>query len=96
MSKGYKKSRPAIIRRLCVPFLFTFVLLLPAILYAQVNYVQMNKATKQPGIYLKNMKQIARLTGNPLKGEAFPSSNKTSVKYDVGETYRIQILQMEE
>lgn len=94
MSKVYRTQK----RRLCkmkrITFLLKFILLLPTILSAQV--IEQRKvirivdsarvSDKKHGIYLSNVKQIARLTGAPLKGEEFPGPNKTSEKYDVGGT----------
>ncbi|MCU7694583.1 DUF4185 domain-containing protein [Haoranjiania flava] len=37
-------------------------------------------------IQMINLVRIARVTGTPLPGENFPSSNNTAVKYDVGGT----------
>jgi hypothetical protein len=37
-------------------------------------------------LYLNNLQQVSRLTGNPLKGENFPSPNKTAENFDVGGT----------
>jgi len=43
--------------------------------------------TKKPkGIQLFNIKQVARLTGDPLEGESLPSPNRTAEDFDVGGT----------
>ena len=86
MAKINKKFRLVIGRVLDISFLFLFVLWLPTNLFSQVNSERMNKTTKQSGIYLANVKQIARLTGSPLPGEQLPSPNNTAEKYDVGGT----------
>jgi hypothetical protein len=57
--------------------------------YTTVNAQNGNSksATKnQRSLQLKNLQQISRLTGNPLKGENYPSPNKTSEQFDVGGT----------
>jgi len=86
MTKVYKNPRLSFGRMLCISFLILFGLMLPTILFSQVNVEQIKKLEEQPGIYLTNVKQIARLTGNPLKGEDLPSPNNTSEKYDIGGT----------
>ena len=64
---------------------FILIVLLPAVAFAQAQSKQTTDTAKQPGIYLSNLKQIARVTGTPLEGETYPSPSNTPA-FDVDGT----------
>jgi hypothetical protein len=75
--KGYVLTR--------LLFLFVFFLLTSTI-FTQ-NLIRKSLGAKnEQSLFLNNLKQVARLTGNPLKGENFPSPNNTAENFDVGGT----------
>jgi len=73
-------------RTLLSLFLLLLVFPLPAMVLAQLKSGQNDTAKNQREITLTNVKQVARLTGNPLNAEVFPSPNSTAGDYDVGGT----------
>ncbi len=86
MIKYIKKG--AFIDRLpiCACLYFASLLMIPAILTAQLNTHPFNDTIREGGLHLRNLRQIARLTGSPLKDEITPYDNHTMEKYDVGGT----------
>jgi hypothetical protein len=69
----------------CIIFLFVYLLLQFRV--SAQNSIQKPPVTaSQKGLYLKNLQQVSRLTGNPLKGETYPSPNNTAENFDVGGT----------
>ena len=86
MVNNFKKAKSATGRKLRMLFVFALAISLPTVLFSQ-NRIEKQKArSRQSGIQLSNLKQIARLTGTPVKGEVLPSPNNTAEDYDVGGT----------